>query len=242
MDTCFTLIYFIILLGVSDLCLAKDTTVYSGHLGETLTIVCPYQNAERWGKKIWCKEDHVGFCQPVVSAHRYWQSFVKRTNGNTDISDNKQDYIFTINITNLQKNDTGMYQCKTATFGDVSILQRIQVQVLEGHLHGNISELEKVQYSISGLQSESQIPLTLVILGSSLLLCKLLMMGLICSWWKSQQTRNVNEDSCAIPSSGELLSAGTQADECFLPCAREETTTCPQYINYVSMGHLTQTY
>ncbi|XP_063811161.1 natural cytotoxicity triggering receptor 2 isoform X2 [Pseudophryne corroboree] len=238
MATRLSLAYIITLLGLSDWSLAKDN-VYSGHLGETLTITCPYQQHEgSWGRKIWCKEVDVGFCETVVTARRYWQSFVKRKNGNTNIYDNKEESILTINMTNLQKSDTGIYQCRITTFGDINTLQRIQVHVLEDHLPGNV--LGKVQHSISGSPSELQVPLTLVILGSSLLLCKLLLMGLICSWWKSQQRRILNQGSCTMSSSEQLLSSAAQSD---LGLHRpEETSTTPYYVNYVSMGHLNQTH
>ncbi|XP_044143459.1 triggering receptor expressed on myeloid cells 2-like isoform X2 [Bufo gargarizans] len=156
MDKCFSLSFTVILLGTLGWCLAKDITVYSGQLGETLNIVCPYQQrADRWKKKVWCKEDEDGFCQSVVSVHSYWINIAKRTNGSADISDNYQKGIIIINMTNLQKSDSGVYQCRTVTFGDVSTLQRIQVQVLEDQQKESVSELENTQYSISGIYSTS---------------------------------------------------------------------------------------
>ncbi|CAI9554903.1 unnamed protein product [Staurois parvus] len=187
MDFCSLLTCIVTLLGFSVPCLANNITVYSAQLGETLTIVCPYRyRADRWARKLWCKEDEVGACEAVVSAHRYSLSGSK-TFGSTTISDNAYEGMVTINITNLQKDDAGVYQCRTVIFGDIGILQKIKVLVLEDNLPGNVSPLDKVQYSISGLQSDNQLPLMLLILGSSLLLCKVLVMGLLySSWWKIQ--------------------------------------------------------
>ncbi|CAJ0965206.1 unnamed protein product [Ranitomeya imitator] len=137
-------------LRISGWSVAKDVTVYSGQLGDNLHIVCPYQQrADRWKKKIWCKEDDVGFCQSVVSLHPYW-SFSKKINVSADISENHHKGIITINITNLQKSDAGVYQCRTVTFGDVNTLKRIKVQVIEDLPDESVSERADTQYSISG--------------------------------------------------------------------------------------------
>ncbi|XP_044143458.1 triggering receptor expressed on myeloid cells 2-like isoform X1 [Bufo gargarizans] len=241
MDKCFSLSFTVILLGTLGWCLAKDITVYSGQLGETLNIVCPYQQrADRWKKKVWCKEDEDGFCQSVVSVHSYWINIAKRTNGSADISDNYQKGIIIINMTNLQKSDSGVYQCRTVTFGDVSTLQRIQVQVLEDQQKESVSELENTQYSISGLPSETQIPVMLVVIGSSLISCKLLLLGFLYIWWKRHEdiySTSVDQEPFTMP-----LSAGHSDVEYSLPTAREEDDDSPQYINYIQMGYLNQAH
>lgn len=241
MDKCFSLIFPIILLGIAGCCLAKDITVYSGQLGETLNVVCPYQQrADRWKKKVWCKEDDVGFCQPVVSSKPSWMTFSKRTNENVEISDNQQKGFMTINMTNLQKSDAGIYQCRTVTFGDVNTLQKIEVQVFEDQIDGSVSELENTQYSISGSPSETQIPVMLIVIGSSLILFKLLFLGLIYTWWKRHETyysTSVDLEPFSLP-----LSAGHSDAEYSLPTAGEEAGDCPQYINYVHMGHLNRAH
>ncbi|XP_075706768.1 triggering receptor expressed on myeloid cells 2 [Rhinoderma darwinii] len=240
MEKCFSLTFTIILLGILGWCLARDITVYSGQLGETLNIVCPYQQrADRWKKKVWCKEDDVGLCQPIASAHPYW-IFNKRTNGGADITDNHHKSIITINMTNLQKSDAGVYQCRTVTFGDVKTLQDIEVQVLEDQLDESISELENTQYSISESPSETQIPLTLVVIGSSLISCKLLLLGLLYIWWKRHEglySTNLDEEPFSMP-----LSEGLSDAEHSLPTAREKANECPQYVNYLYLGHLNQAH
>ncbi|XP_056416652.1 triggering receptor expressed on myeloid cells 2-like [Hyla sarda] len=235
MDKYFSLIFTMILMGMSGWCMAKDIMVYSGQLGETLNIVCPYQQrVDRWKKKVWCKEDDVGFCQLVVSVQPYWMKFTKRINGNTDISDNHHEGFITINMTNLQKSDAGVYQCRTVTFGDVSTLQWIQIQVHENHMDGNVS----AQYSISGSPSETQIPVMLVVTGSFLISFKLLLLGLLYIWWKRHKasySTSVDLEQFSTP-----LSAGYSDAEHSLPNTREDTNYCPLYINYVYMGHLNQ--
>ncbi|XP_077337483.1 triggering receptor expressed on myeloid cells 2-like isoform X1 [Lithobates pipiens] len=230
MDVCSWLICIFTFLGFSVSCLANNITVYSGQLGETLTIVCPYRHrADRWARKLWCKEDEAGSCQAVVSAHRYSLSGSK-TSGNTTISDNAYESTVTVNITNLQKDDAGVYQCRTAIFGDIAILQKIRVLVLEENLPGNVSPLDKVQYSISGSQSDTQLHLMIFILGSSLLLCKVLVVGLIYSWWKIQ-TERVKHESFPFLSAEQLLRTEDR---------HEEPDSGPHYINYVYRGHLEQ--
>ncbi|KAG9485407.1 triggering receptor expressed on myeloid cells 2 isoform X2 [Eleutherodactylus coqui] len=153
MDNYSSLTFTIILLGISDWCLSKDKTVYTGQLGETLNVVCPYeQHGGRWKKKIWCKEDDVGFCQLVVSTRPFWLKY-KRRNVSAEITDNYHKGIITINMTNLQKSDAGFYQCRTVSYSDVTTLQRIQVNVLEDKPDLSDSELINTQYSISGFYS-----------------------------------------------------------------------------------------
>ncbi|KAM3933961.1 triggering receptor expressed on myeloid cells 2-like [Leptodactylus fuscus] len=230
----------ILLLGISGCCLEKDITVYSVQLGETLNVVCPYQQrADRWKKKIWCKEDDLGFCQLIVGAQPYWSTF-KKANVSALISDNHYKGIITVNMTNLQKSDAGVYQCSTVTFGDVSTLQRIQIEVLEDQLEGNVSELENTQYSISGSPSETQIPMLLVIIGSSLISCKLLVLGLIYIWWKKHESLySTSEDH--EPYSMVVFPGDSVTDHS-VPNDREDYDDYPQYINYVHTGHLNQAH
>ncbi|XP_073526780.1 triggering receptor expressed on myeloid cells 2-like [Phyllobates terribilis] len=240
MDKCFLSLFSIILLGILGWSLAKDITVYSGQLGENLNIVCPYQQrADRWKKKIWCKEDEVGFCQGLVSIQPYW-SFSKKINVSADISDNHHKGIITINITNLQKSDAGVYQCRTVTFGDVNTLKRIKVQVYEELPEESVSESADVQYSISGSQSAIQTPVMLVAIGGSLISCKLLLMGLIFIWWKRHEdfySTTVDQEPFSLTSSAEHSDA-----ENSIYTAMEEDRDCPQYINYVYLGHINQAH
>ncbi|KAM4045623.1 triggering receptor expressed on myeloid cells 2-like [Anomaloglossus baeobatrachus] len=241
MDKCFLLIFIIILLGISGWCLAKDVTLYSGQLGENLNIVCPYQQrADRWKKKLWCKEDDVGFCQNVISLHPYW-SFSKKINVTTDISDNHQKSIITINMTNLQKSDAGFYQCRTASFGDVNTLKRIKVQVFEELPDERVSETVDTQRSMSGSPSETQIPVMLVIIGGSLISCKLLLMGLIYIWWKRHEAFYSTSGNQEEPLS-LTLSAGHSDAELSVYTAMEDLNDYPQYINYIYLGQINQAH
>ncbi|XP_018428091.1 PREDICTED: triggering receptor expressed on myeloid cells 2-like [Nanorana parkeri] len=237
MDICSCCTFFITFLGFSVFCLAKNVNEYSGQLGETLTIVCPYQRrADRWARKLWCKENEVGLCQAVVSAHQY-SLYGTKTRGSTTISDNAHEGMVTVNITNLQKDDAGLYECRTVIFGDTGILQKIRVLVLEEDAEGNVSAVDKVQYSISGSQSDSQ--MMVFILGSSLLLCKVLVMGLLYSWWKIQHTKKVKHESFPFLSAEQALHTGDRYEEPF-DLNNSEGNSDPYYINYVYRGHLDQ--
>ncbi|KAG9485406.1 triggering receptor expressed on myeloid cells 2 isoform X1 [Eleutherodactylus coqui] len=237
MDNYSSLTFTIILLGISDWCLSKDKTVYTGQLGETLNVVCPYeQHGGRWKKKIWCKEDDVGFCQLVVSTRPFWLKY-KRRNVSAEITDNYHKGIITINMTNLQKSDAGFYQCRTVSYSDVTTLQRIQVNVLEDKPDLSDSELINTQYSISGTPS-TLTPGMLVAIGTSYISFKLLLLGLIYIWWKKHEpfySSGADQEPSFIP-----LSAGHSEVEHSLAVVREERNDYPEYINYVYMGHLNQ--
>ncbi|XP_068121627.1 triggering receptor expressed on myeloid cells 2-like [Hyperolius riggenbachi] len=235
LSLCFTL--FII--GLPVLCLAENITVYSGQIGETLAIVCPYQrHTSRWRRKSWCKEDDVGFCQNVVRAHRIpllgW-----KTKSNTAISDKTSQGLVLINITNIQEDDAGVYQCRTDVYGgDIDTIQRIRIQVLED----NQSEMEKIQYSISGSHSNSSLFWMLVILGGSLLTCKVLVMGLIYSWWKNQESKIARHESFLVSSAETLLFPEESYKEQLTASNSEEVNSNSYYMNYVYSGHLNRVH
>ncbi|KAM5180711.1 triggering receptor expressed on myeloid cells 2-like [Mantella aurantiaca] len=226
--------------GFSVLCLTKNITVYSGKPGETLSIICPYEyRANRWAKKLWCKEDETGLCQAVISAYRY-PMYTSKTSGNTTISDNAYEGMVTINITNLQKDDAGVYQCRRVIFGDIGILKKIKVLVLEENLPGNVSAFDNIQYSISGSQSDLQLPWMLIILGSSLLFCKALVMGLLYIWWKTKTEKMKHESFPFLPAE-QLMHTEDRYEEPFTP-NYSEGAAGPLYINYMYRGHLDQAH
>ncbi|KAM4795866.1 triggering receptor expressed on myeloid cells 2-like [Rhinophrynus dorsalis] len=223
---------------MTDMCVPKNVTVLSGQLGDTLTIICPYkQRSDRWRKKLWCREDSTSQCQPVVSTRR-WLQFVKTRNGSTSISDNVQEGFVIVTMSKLQHDDVGMYQCLSDALGQFHLLQRVKVEVQRHSIWGNSSEVVEVQYSISGVSSESGVLMSLAILGISLLLTKLLLLGLTYSWWSRRHRERVNTESPLIPLSEEPGPSGTTS-------LNEEATSThedggigemPLYTNYVYMA------
>ncbi|KAM8977227.1 triggering receptor expressed on myeloid cells 2 [Pelodytes ibericus] len=243
MDTSMAILYLFCVVG---LCLANNLTVLSGQLGDTLTIDCPYQrHSDRWRKKLWCKEDEDGICHLVVRTYPFWRPFGKHTS-NTAISDHTGAGTVKVNVTLLQKEDAGIYQCQSVSADKVSILQRVLVVLKDPKLL-NISELDNVNYSTSRFPTGSQIHLTLVILGSSILLVKLMLMGLMCSWWRRQHSAGADHKSPLISTSEEsipheVMNSIVQPEEVSEYTDNTYSTT-PLYTNYVCMAqHINKTY
>ncbi|KAG8451080.1 hypothetical protein GDO86_003384, partial [Hymenochirus boettgeri] len=177
------LMHLLLFASFFDIFLTQNVTVLSGHLGDTLTILCPYKHySDRWKKKTWCKEVSDSQCQPVISARRFWLQLSKRSNGSTTISDNVHESIVTVTINKLQHDDTGIYQCQANSYDTVNILKTVQVQVWEEPILGNISEVAKVQYSVSGPFSWNAVSWILIILGCSFVLFKVIFLSFAFTW------------------------------------------------------------
>ncbi|XP_072281919.1 polymeric immunoglobulin receptor-like [Pyxicephalus adspersus] len=78
----------------------------TGPLGGSVTVSCYYDPipANIHSRKYWCKEQRAD-CYTVVSTTPY----VNQKYGNQSLQDFRNH--FTINITNLQQKDTGIYRC-----------------------------------------------------------------------------------------------------------------------------------
>ncbi|XP_075469731.1 triggering receptor expressed on myeloid cells 2-like [Ascaphus truei] len=228
------------------MCLAENVTLQSGHPGDTLTILCPYQqHSDRWKTKMWCREDVAGQCHPVVTARRFWLQYVKSRNGSTSIADHVDEGTVVVTLSHLQQGDAGVYRCRADSVREVKTLQRIRVRVLDVPVRRNISEAGKVQHSLSGFPSESGVPWNAVIVGSSLLLCKALLLGLICSVCRRQHRTRGDPEPSLIASPAESASAGTMNtisdDECPPTYATLGPRSTPVYSNYVyRMPHVNQ--
>lgn len=112
---------------------AEKIVVMNGVEGKSISINCTYSPKEnQWREKSWCKHISKTECQYVVSARRFWMQFLKIRNGTTSISDNIQEGILTVTINPLQKQDAGLYQCKTDFLGVKKTLCKVEVKVLQG--------------------------------------------------------------------------------------------------------------
>ncbi|XP_063300442.1 triggering receptor expressed on myeloid cells 2-like [Pelobates fuscus] len=245
MDTYLLIIlYLSCVLGMS---FASNLTVLSGHLGDTFSIGCPYSDRrDRWRKKLWCKEDKFGQCHDVVVMHSFWTPYEKNGNNFTNISDNTRAGIVTVNITLVQKEDEGIYQCQSRSFTEtkVRVLQRVLVKVLEDP---KSSIFDLIDYSTSRIPVGSQVAMTWAIIGSGLLLFKLLVMGLMWYWWRSQQNLRVGPESpltSAIEESvpDEEINVYVFDEERYVYEA-EALSITPLYTNYAPMKeHLNKAY
>ncbi|XP_025781403.1 triggering receptor expressed on myeloid cells 2 isoform X2 [Puma concolor] len=123
----------LILVAVTELSRAHNTTVFQGMAGRSLQVSCPYNSLKHWGRrKAWCRQlDEEGTCQRVVSTHRSWLlSFLKRWNGSTAIVDDALGGTLTITLRNLQAHDAGLYQCQSLYGDEADTLRKVLVEVL----------------------------------------------------------------------------------------------------------------
>ncbi|XP_038605749.1 triggering receptor expressed on myeloid cells 2 isoform X2 [Tachyglossus aculeatus] len=108
-------------------------TVVTGVEGQTLSISCPYDRKVHLKRmKSWCRLGVGGQCQPVVSSHHSWFSFMRKWNGSTGIMDDRLAGILTVTIQNLRRQDGGLYQCQSVDRGSAGTLRTVQVDVLDG--------------------------------------------------------------------------------------------------------------
>ncbi|XP_073761049.1 trem-like transcript 1 protein isoform X2 [Callorhinus ursinus] len=127
------LLRLLILLAVTELSGAHNTTVFQGMAGQSLQVSCPYNSLKHWGRrKAWCRQlDEGGPCQRVVSTHRSWiLSFLTRRNGSTAIVDDALGGTLTITLRNLQAHDAGLYQCQSLYRDEADTLRKVLVEVL----------------------------------------------------------------------------------------------------------------
>ncbi|XP_044531238.1 triggering receptor expressed on myeloid cells 2 [Gracilinanus agilis] len=201
----------LILLSLTELSPAQNTTVVQAVEGQTLSISCPYDRVKYWGQlKSWCRhheqEEH---CQHVVSARRSWLlAFLKKWNGSTAITDDALAGRLTITLKDLRPQDTGLYQCQGHQDGVADTLKKVMVEVLEDPFEPQSSEdswipeetqiLEetqnpeepKVQSSISRSLSETGHSLSstvFIFFVAGLLLIKLL--AIVILWFVTWQRR-----------------------------------------------------
>ncbi|XP_037009621.2 triggering receptor expressed on myeloid cells 2 [Artibeus jamaicensis] len=157
----------LILLSVTALSRAHNTTVFQGVAGQSLRVSCPYDSLKHLGRrKAWCRQLGEGNqCQRVVSTHSSWLlSFVKRRNGSTAIADDTLGGTLTITMKNLQAQDAGFYQCQSLHGSEADTLRKVLVEVLADPLDRQdpddlwIPKDAQVEHSVSRNLSEEELP------------------------------------------------------------------------------------
>ncbi|XP_028622606.1 triggering receptor expressed on myeloid cells 2 [Grammomys surdaster] len=130
-------LHLFLLLLVTELSQALNTTVLQGVTGESLKVSCTYDAVKHWGRrKAWCRQlSEDGPCQRVVSTHGVWLlAFLRKRNGSTVIADDTFAGTVTITLRNLQADDAGLYQCQSLRGREAEVLQRVLVEVLKDPL------------------------------------------------------------------------------------------------------------
>ncbi|XP_023589866.1 triggering receptor expressed on myeloid cells 2 [Trichechus manatus latirostris] len=196
----------LLLLSVTGLSRAHNTTVFQGVAGRPLQVFCPYDSSKHWGRrKAWCRQlGKEGLCQRVVSTHRSWLlSFLKRWNGSTAITDDILGGTLTITLRNLQAPDAGLYQCQSLHGSEADILSKVLVEVLPDSLDSQDPgdfwvpkepesfEEAQMEHSISRSLSEEDTPFShtsILLLLACIFLSKLLVASVlgVAAWrgWK----------------------------------------------------------
>ncbi|XP_008060312.1 triggering receptor expressed on myeloid cells 2 [Carlito syrichta] len=182
----------LVLLLVTELSQAYNTTVFQGVEGQALRVSCPYDSIKHWGRrKAWCRQlGEEGPCERVVSTHNVWLlSFLKRRNGSTAITDDALGGTLTITLRNLQAHDAGLYQCQSLHGNEANTLRKVLVEVLEDPLdHQDTGDLwvpeesesfegAQVEHSISRRLPEGETPFpptSILLLLACIILVKLL--------------------------------------------------------------------
>ncbi|XP_060225592.1 triggering receptor expressed on myeloid cells 2 isoform X2 [Meriones unguiculatus] len=126
-------LHLFLLLLVTELSQALNTTVLQAVAGQSLRISCTYDTFKHWGRrKAWCRQlREEGPCQRVVSTHSVWVlAFLRVRNGSTVITDDTLAGTLTITLRNLQAGDSGLYQCQSLRGGEADVLRKVLVEVL----------------------------------------------------------------------------------------------------------------
>lgn len=184
-------LHMFVLLLVTELSQALNTTVLQGVAGQSLRVSCTYDALRHWGRrKAWCRQlAEEGPCQRVVSTHGVWLlAFLRKQNGSTVITDDTLAGTVTITLRNLQAGDAGLYQCQSLRGQEAEVLQKVVVEVLEDPLDDQDAgdlwvpeesesfEGAQVEHSTSRSQSGKTFfpPTSILLLLACVLLSKLL--------------------------------------------------------------------
>lgn len=184
-------LHMFVLLLVTELSQALNTTVLQGVAGQSLRVSCTYDALRHWGRrKAWCRQlAEEGPCQRVVSTHGVWLlAFLRKKNGSTVITDDTLAGTVTITLRNLQAGDAGLYQCQSLRGQEAEVLQKVLVEVLEDPLDDQDAgdlwvpeesesfEGTQVEHSTSRSQSGKTLfpPTSILLLLACVLLSKLL--------------------------------------------------------------------
>lgn len=116
--------------------------------GDTISVNCSYDPRQWWREKSWCRQLDESRCQHVVSAPTLWLPFSRSRRGTTSIRDNARAGLLTVTMRRLQKEDAGLYQCRTDFLGETRSLRKVQLEVLAGMSWG--SELEGSYWNFMG--------------------------------------------------------------------------------------------
>ncbi|XP_059138064.1 triggering receptor expressed on myeloid cells 2 [Peromyscus eremicus] len=182
-----------LLLLITELSQALNTTVLQGVAGQSLQVSCTYDSLKHWGRrKAWCRQlAEEGPCQRVVSTHSVWLlAFLRKRNGSTVITDDTLAGTVTVTLRNLQADDAGLYQCQSlrGRGREADVLQKVLVEVLADPLDDQDAgdlwvpeesesfEGAQVEHSTSRSQSQetSFPPTSILLLLACVLFSKLL--------------------------------------------------------------------
>uniref|UniRef100_A0A3B4CR92 Ig-like domain-containing protein n=2 Tax=Pygocentrus nattereri TaxID=42514 RepID=A0A3B4CR92_PYGNA len=95
-------ILFVLLLCISDSESLKTLENLTVKCGESLTILCLYDEKYKSNRKYWCRGYLFSSCKIVASTN---------TSGRTSVTDHPTQNMFTVELKSLQDSDSGHYWC-----------------------------------------------------------------------------------------------------------------------------------
>ncbi|XP_069489126.1 triggering receptor expressed on myeloid cells 2-like isoform X2 [Ambystoma mexicanum] len=122
----------LLLIPPREVASAYPNATVSALLGGAVTIDCPYRKrGDVWKEKVWCREDGAGRCQEILRTSSFYLPYVRRSRGNTTLTDYVREHRMVVTMKNLSLEDAGEYQCQTHAGGHFHTLREVTVEVLE---------------------------------------------------------------------------------------------------------------
>ncbi|CAB1318988.1 unnamed protein product [Coregonus sp. 'balchen'] len=113
----------------------------------SITIPCHYDQEYKTHVKYWCKGNYFQRCSPVV------RTDPPKSTDKASISDDINQRTFTVNMTDLEPEDSGRYWCAVEVYGEPDVrIERFHLSVTPGN-----PELYVDQQEVTGVEGGSVI-------------------------------------------------------------------------------------
>ncbi|KAM7393926.1 hypothetical protein PAMP_020760 [Pampus punctatissimus] len=97
----------------------------TAHVGGSVTINCNYSRAKEHNIKYFCKYENLN-CSILIQMHNSNYTKLHRFT----LTDNKQQRVYTVTISNLTPADAGIYVCATESSINTACLNEVQLHIL----------------------------------------------------------------------------------------------------------------
>uniref|UniRef100_A0A8C3KQK7 Immunoglobulin domain-containing protein n=1 Tax=Calidris pygmaea TaxID=425635 RepID=A0A8C3KQK7_9CHAR len=118
--------------ALARLCTLYGSRFLMGEVGGSITHQCFYSitPANKHDRKYWCKIARSGICYTVISTTGYTSNHHA---GRVSLKDVPQNGTFAVTLTELKKNDTGIYRCGIGT-SNRDLYVSLNLTVSEGRM------------------------------------------------------------------------------------------------------------